>query len=289
MIWVWIAFVAIGSLPKLWQWLQRKAAENWPTTPAKIENTEIGRAKWSVNRSSRGLVAQLHYSYSVAGEYYSGTFEKSFATEAEAEEFLRDLTGKSTFVRYKADQPARSTLLPQDLETLLTTRSASASSAEITLSMADTLPVWSLPFLGLFLGLAAVGFILSLWIHIGAVFGVRVAPQYFFWMLHMGVFVVFLPAVLVAQRLVGNTRRSDFWKVVLKDIPLGLRYVVYASFGYALLNFMLFASKSPAGGTGANPPAQVWRGFSGHWMAFYSASFAILYAGAVANRTRRPT
>jgi len=30
----------------------------------------------------------------------------------------------------------------------------------------------------------------------------------------------------------------------------------------------------------ANPPAVVWRGFSGHWMAFYSAALAILYSAA---------
>jgi hypothetical protein len=33
--------------------------------------------------------------------------------------------------------------------------------------------------------------------------------------------------------------------------------------------------------SGANPPPVVWRGFSGHWMAFYSAALAILYSAAV--------
>ena len=37
----------------------------------------------------------------------------------------------------------------------------------------------------------------------------------------------------------------------------------------------------PKGDSGANPPAIVWRGFSGHWMAFYSAALAILYSAAV--------
>jgi hypothetical protein len=29
-----------------------------------------------------------------------------------------------------------------------------------------------------------------------------------------------------------------------------------------------------------NPPASVWRGFSGHWMAFYSAALAVLCSAA---------
>jgi hypothetical protein len=108
--------------------------------------------------------------------------------------------------------------------------------------------------------------------------GRRVAPEAFFWMLHVGIFVVWFPAVLVAQRLVGNVNRKDFWKVALKNAPDWMRYMFYGFFGYALVNFMLFMTKAPNGGSGANPPAVVWRGFSGHWMAFYSAALAILYA-----------
>jgi CubicO group peptidase (beta-lactamase class C family) len=54
----------------------------------------------------------------------------------------------------------------------------------------------------------------------------------------------------------------------------------YGFFGYAIVNFLFFMTKAPSGGGGANPPAVVWRGFSGHWMAFYSAALAILYSAA---------
>ena len=110
--------------------------------------------------------------------------------------------------------------------------------------------------------------------------GRRVAPEAFFWMLHLGIFIVWFPAVLVAQRIVGNTNRKDMWKVVLKDSPDWMRYMVYGFLGYAMINFLFFMAKSPTGGSGANPPAEVWRGFSGHWMAFYSAAFAMLYSAA---------
>jgi hypothetical protein len=91
--------------------------------------------------------------------------------------------------------------------------------------------------------------------------------------------VVWLPAILVAQRLVGNVNRKDLWKVVLKGSPDWMRYMVYGFGGYAIVNFLLFMTKAPNGGSG-NPPAVVWRGFSGHWMAFYSAAFAMLYSAA---------
>lgn len=57
-----------------------------------------------------------------------------------------------------------------------------------------------------------------------------------------------------------------------------MRYMVYGFLGYAMVNFLLFMMNAPSGHGGENPPATVWIGFSGHWMAFYSAAFAILYA-----------
>jgi hypothetical protein len=60
------------------------------------------------------------------------------------------------------------------------------------------------------------------------------------------------PAVLVAQLLVGNVNRKNLGKVVLKDSPDWMRYMVYGFFGYAMANFLLFMAKAPSGGS-ANP------------------------------------
>ena len=123
---------------------------------------------------------------------------------------------------------------------------------------------------------------LDLWLACGftfaAVMGRTVSSP--FLVLHVGTFVVWLPSVLVAQRLVGNARRTDFWKVVLKGAPDWMRYMVYGFLGYAILNFLFFMTKASSGGSGANPPAAEWREFCGHWMAFYSAALAILYSAA---------
>jgi hypothetical protein len=143
----------------------------------------------------------------------------------------------------------------------------------------DSVPNWLKPLLWFFIGPSAVGLILSLWVHLGAVMGRRVAPAEYFWILHVGIFVVWFRAVFIAQKRVGNVNRKDFWKVVLKGSPEWMRYMVYGFFGYAFLNFALFAARGGTAGTsGLNPPATVWRGFSGHWMVFYSAALAILYS-----------
>jgi len=149
-------------------------------------------------------------------------------------------------------------------------------------------PGWAKPLLWPFIVLSAVGLGLSLWVHLGAVAGRRVAPEAFFWMLHVCIFVVWIPAVLVYIKRVGNTRRKDYWKLVLRGWPEWMRYMVSGFFGYAVLNFAIFFFQTPQGGSGANPPAVVWRGFSGHWMAFYSAALAILYSAAASQDDSNP-
>lgn len=277
-IWVWIAFVLIGWIAPLWKWLQRNRASGWPIADARIESVEVTKPGFSFTTKRGYYSAQLGYSYSVAGSIHSGIYKRDVPSEPEAEEFVRDLKGKSFPTHYDPSNPSRSLLLEPDIETLLQAR-APIEGGELAIA-GPSLPNWTRPFLWLFIGIATTGLVLSLWVHIGAVMGKRVAPESYFWMLHIGIFVVWFPAVFVAQRLVGNVNRNDVWKVVLKGSPDWMRYMVYGFFGYAVVNFLLFMAKAPNGGSGANPPATVWRGFSGHWMAFYSAALAILYAAA---------
>ena len=53
--------------------------------------------------------------------------------------------------------------------------------------------------------------------------------------------------------------------------------MTYGFFIYAIMNFAIFLMIAPTGKqTSGDPPSSVWRGFSGHWMVFYSAGLAIL-------------
>jgi hypothetical protein len=293
-VWVWVAFIAIGWLKPLWRWMRRQRASSWPTASGQIEYASVSEAKsfWFTSRrgNSPSHLGELGYSYLVAGNTYNGSYKREFWNEEEALEFVRDLRGKPVAVQYNPSKLSSSTLLESSVETLLNSRSPKTPT-EVELfksALADTSMTWPKPILWACVALSAVGLALSLWVHLGAVMSRRVAPEPFFWILHMGIFVVWLPTVLVARKRVANRSSKDYWKVVLRGSPEWMRYMVYGFFGYAFVNFALFMSKAPTekSGGGDTPPI-VWRGFSGHWMLFYSAALATLYAAAKASENVR--
>jgi hypothetical protein len=137
-----------------------------------------------------------------------------------------------------------------------------------------------------FLVLAAVGLVLSLVAHGCALLGLPQPLGGATWGLHVGIFAVWLPAMLASNRMVRGTRPDDFWRVALRGCPPWMRRMTYGFFGYAVANFLIFFATAPVGKqpAGAPAPPEVFRGFSGHWMAFYSAALAILYSAAAVSR-----
>ncbi len=68
----------------------------------------------------QGWVAEITYSYSAFGEYYSGTYRRGFRKKKNAEAFLGRFPQNTPIpVRYKPNRPDISTLLLTDLELLL--------------------------------------------------------------------------------------------------------------------------------------------------------------------------
>jgi len=289
--WLWIVYIwllplAVSKLKPLWRWAQRHRAKSWPITMGRVEAVSVNEPKRSFfsstpRRSSAPFTAEIRYSYSVAGKPEAGLYQREFNTEAEAWEFLRDLNGKSVGVHCNPSKPSASALSEPSIGTLLQARAPNPDAENLRLAPASSISQWSSTSLWVFVFLSAVGLGVSLWVHIGTLEGRRVAPEALFWILHIGIFVVWIPAVLVAKQRVGNMRRKDFWKAVLHGAPGWMRYMVYGFLAYAIINFMLFFPQAPNGDSGANPPAIVWRGFSGHWMAFYSAALAILYSAII--------
>lgn len=128
-----------------------------------------------------------------------------------------------------------------------------------------------------FMTLAAIGLVLSVAVHLCALFGFNVPFAKEAWGLHGGIFVVWLPTVIVAHRLSKDFKQKDLWKAALRGCPTWMKYITYFFFGYAILNFAIFmfgTMASPAGKSELNE----LRGFSGHWMAFYSAAMSVLYS-----------
>jgi hypothetical protein len=187
-------------------------------------------------------------------------------------------------VHCNSARPSRSALLESDIEVQLRNRAPNPTAG--VPSAANSVPDWIRPFLWFFVWFSAIGLVVSLWFHLEAVIGRRVAPEPFFWMLHVGIFVVWFPAIFVAQRLVGNVNRKDLWKVVLKDSPDWMRYMVLWISSVRRGQLPVIHVGSSQWRKGASPPVADWRGFSGHWMAFYSAAFAILYSAARTEDTR---
>jgi hypothetical protein len=131
-----------------------------------------------------------------------------------------------------------------------------------------------------FFVVAATGFVLSVTAHLAALFGLPQPLGDAVMGLHIGIFVVWLPAVMVGNQLVKDFQQKDFWKAALRGCPPWMRGLTFAVFVYAVLNFFMFIALAPARvkGQKADTRSDV-RGFSGHWMAFYAAGASLLYSG----------
>ena len=136
-------------------------------------------------------------------------------------------------------------------------------------------PPWvrRLPLLP-FVLLALAGLVLSIVVHGLSLFGVRTPGGGIVWWLHIGIFVIWIPAVLLSQKRRG--------KDVLDRTPPWMKRVLGLLFAYAIGNFIYFMATAPKKGSPEArqepAPPQVLRGFSGHWMIFYGAGFAMLWS-----------
>jgi hypothetical protein len=114
------------------------------------------------------------------------------------------------------------------------------------------------PLVLFFAALAAIGLALSVLSHIEALLGLQGPLGDYEWLLHLGIFVVWLPAVLVSTQLTRNFKRKDFWNAALRGCPPWMKYMVYGFLGYAVLNFIVFLAKAPPkGGFGPLSPTVV--------------------------------
>jgi len=172
--------------------------------------------------------------------------------------------------------------------------------------------------------LAVTGWIIGLIVHALSLQNIDVAGKFpFVWVLHIGIFVVWLPIVfylnkneeLKAFRKSGMLTRTDpfgFFKIVLKDTPTWLSIIAITGFVYTIINFMLSMNPQPGIATIKNGQfilqnhgrliknltekeylhykANTLRGFSGHWIAFYGLAMAILFPfGEAGDRTLNQT
>ena len=131
-----------------------------------------------------------------------------------------------------------------------------------------------------FMLLAACGFALSMAAHGMALAGAVIPGGKLVLALHIGIFVVLLPVVFLSRKTARNANGKDFWKIALAGCPVWMRRGFYVLFAYGIFNFILLIATTvgqPKHQTGDALPSVI-RGFSGHWMVFYGAAFAVLYS-----------
>jgi len=284
-VYVWVALLIGGWAKGLYDLYRRKQSTTWPTTTGRIQAAEIppprtflGLTLAPAGRSQ--VTGELRYSYSVEGQNYSGKLKRQLPNREAAEEFIRDLVGKPVEVHYDPKAPSFSVLLDSSVEALLQLRPPGPGAKA-------PIPHWLKLALLPFIALSAAGFIVSTWIQIEALLGRLVPLPGYFMLLHVGIFVVWFPALMVTQKRLGTLSGKDFWKVATKGAPRWMQYLIYVMGAYAVVVFLLFTFFVPQGTPGGGPIwGGDWGGFSAVWMHFYGTAFVLLYAAAQENPVR---
>ncbi|MET2527163.1 hypothetical protein [Ralstonia pseudosolanacearum] len=137
---------------------------------------------------------------------------------------------------------------------------------------------------------ALTGFLLSLLAHVMALLGTDLAASVpAVWDLHFGIFVVFIPFVLLSRK--GLAGRNSMLGIAA-DTPRWVVMLGATIFAYAMVNFFLFTQHTEGGNAVVQCgkyvllshgklireltaseytalKANELRGFSGHWLLFY--------------------
>jgi len=130
-----------------------------------------------------------------------------------------------------------------------------------------------------FLALSAVGFAALLAIHVASLFGVALPFERFIGILGPGIFVVFLPTILVMNRLTRNFKQKDIWRATLRGCPTWMRRTVWTIFGYSWLGYFILPLIFGGGMDSETNKARIG---SGALMVFYLIPLAVLYSATKA-------
>lgn len=126
-----------------------------------------------------------------------------------------------------------------------------------------------------FFALATAGFFVVLGIHVAALFGARYPFEHFVLILAPGVFIVWLPTVVVSIRLTRNVKQRDFWHAALRGCPKRLQRGLWILVGYGWVGF--FALPLIYGG-GMDALDNKARSMSGALFSFYAVAACVLYS-----------
>ena len=124
------------------------------------------------------------------------------------------------------------------------------------------------------------GLIAAITWHLVVLIG-RELPRSVWLVLFVGVFVVWVPAVIALVPLRSKIQELGGLKgtmAMFAGAPLWMSYGALLALGYAVINFILGAGM--VGGSVSDDHPAFQRVASGHSIAFYAAAMAILHAAA---------
>lgn len=137
------------------------------------------------------------------------------------------------------------------------------------------------------MALSATGLALSLSLHLAAWTGhmpglLQPLAQEHAQVLVVGIFAVWVPAVLIAQRISPGGRTQFSWQRVLAGCPVWGRVAIGLLFAYAFANFFVSIAQARTSEWGR------LRAFTGHGMLFYGMALCIFYSVWRMPRLLRP-
>jgi hypothetical protein len=119
---------------------------------------------------------------------------------------------------------------------------------------------------------SAVGVIVCFLLHIGSFFAGPEFGQRLFSKLFIGLFIVWVPTVLLMNRLTRDFKQRDLWKAALRGCPGWMQRTLWVVWGY-----VFFAAFILPFLRGSNPGASP-SGFLIFPAVFYSTSFGVMYS-----------
>jgi hypothetical protein len=123
--------------------------------------------------------------------------------------------------------------------------------------------------------LAVVGFAAILVVHLASLFGVTYPFERSIEILGPGVFVVFLPTVLVMTRLTRDFKQKDAWRAALRGCPRWMYRAVWGIFLYCWAGFFVLPLLY---GGGMDEASNKARSMSAGLLIFYLIPLAVMYS-----------
>ncbi len=154
----------------------------------------------------------------------------------------------------------------------------------------------------IFFFIALFGALSAITVHISAMLGIDVADKSpFIWLLHVLIFMVWIPTIFSLKKEQEQNKEANAFTLLTKNKPKWLIGLIIAIAVYTGFNFMFSMSNTEGTSKEENGiyslhnrgkhirniteeeyhlhEANVLRGFSGHWILFYTVATIALYKG----------